>query len=419
MSDVAVVGAGAVGTAIALALSTDHTVVVIDSGDTSLRGASGHSPGYITHLLDSEYASELAELSSRVLVRMTAGDDQAFTRLGSVELAVSAGGAELVADRARRARTYGLTCRSLDARELAQTITAPLDLDRVHTAVHYPADAIATGQRLCARLRERAEGNGVRFRWQTHVTSLRETGRRVAVETDTGRITADHVVVCTGSWTPELLSEHETLAPLAAIRHPFIHGRTGLPDPGQQPFFRLPELRTYGGWDGRGWCLGTRAHHMRLADPGSLPRAEVPWDGAFEPDIANLAYLFSDAGALTISDGVDGIFPATPDGLPYVGPLRPDGPITIAVGSLITHTGAVAAIVASLLRGGVTPVSIAELAPDRFDHLTTDQALARCLHTYNGYAQQTAPVLIQQSTQRRDQSRNQPSYASARPEGGS
>lgn len=65
---------------------------------------------------------------------------------------------------------------------------------------------------LLATLKHECERRGVDFRTDTAVTGVRtDDGRAVGVDTEYGRVDADHVVVAAGSATPALVDDHVEL----------------------------------------------------------------------------------------------------------------------------------------------------------------------------------------------------------------
>jgi len=84
-------------------------------------------------------------------------------------------------------------------------------------AVYFPKDAHFTPDRYLAALQSQCEKLGVHFKWDTEVTGLEtERGTITAVETLHGEFLADEVVLCGGSWSPQLVCELGLKIPIQA-----------------------------------------------------------------------------------------------------------------------------------------------------------------------------------------------------------
>lgn len=73
-------------------------------------------------------------------------------------------------------------------------------------AIHYSADETGDAHRFCDALAEQARLRGVNFTFGTTVSRFEVgSGRIVAVQTDKGRVVAEHYVVAAGSYSTQLL----------------------------------------------------------------------------------------------------------------------------------------------------------------------------------------------------------------------
>ncbi|MBI1737344.1 MAG: FAD-dependent oxidoreductase [Candidatus Rokubacteria bacterium] len=231
-------------------------------------------------------------------------------------------------------------------------------------AVLFPDDAHVTPDRFVRGLARVAEGLGVTIRTHAEVLGFRTGGRRIrAVETTTGDVACDEVVLATGSWSPALGRALDLTLPIQPAKGYSVTYE----QPADGP--RLPMLlvesrvavtpmRTErGGWLRFGGTLElagldlsinrrrveaiTRGARQHLNLPADLPLVEI-WRG---------------------------LRPCTPDGLPMIGRTRRWENLVVATGhamiglSLGPVTGS---LVAELLAGQPPSIDLAPLDPDRF-----------------------------------------------------
>lgn len=283
-------------------------------------------------------------------------DDSSFEVVGA--LVVGADEAELeaayrrVRNRAAHAPAAGQVSR-LDpdqARELFPALAPELG------AVHVSGGGRVDGRRLRQALLTAAKSRGVeQIEGRAEVTE-----RGVVVEGQPHH--ADKVVVAAGAWSPEVV------APLG-VRLPVA------PQRGQISHFELP------GTDTTAWpvVLPPSSHYL-LAFPGSRVVA-----GATRETGSGFDYRVTAAGqhevlthALSVAPGLAdatlletrvGFRPASPDGLPLLGPLEEHPDVLVATGfgpSGLTVAPFAGALVASIALSEEPPADISPLRPGRF-----------------------------------------------------
>lgn len=218
--DAVVIGAGALGAAIAyFATAAGLSVEVIERG-TILSGTTSACEGNLL-VSDKEAGPELdlALLSNRLWREDLAEHGELWefeTKGGLVVAADEAGAAALAA---------------LSARQRAAGIDVELvPLDEVHTyephltrdlggAAFYPQDCQVQPMLMAAHLLRMARERGARVRTGTSVTGfLRDGDRVVGVRTDRGEIRAGQVVNAAGTWAGEI-------AALAGVEVPVLPRR--------------------------------------------------------------------------------------------------------------------------------------------------------------------------------------------------
>jgi len=222
--DVAVVGAGVVGAAVALAAARRGlSVVVLDRGPVA-GGTTGAGEGNLL-VSDKEPGPELdlallslrlwAEVSEHV-VSATGGGFEFEPKGG---LVVSADTAALPAlhDLAARQRAAGVDAIEVRATEL-RTHEPHLAPD-LAGGVLYPQDSQVQPMLAAARMLQAARRLGARIRTREAVTGFLRSGDRVVgVRTASGDVAAGAVVNAAGTWSGEV-------AALAGIELPILPRR--------------------------------------------------------------------------------------------------------------------------------------------------------------------------------------------------
>ena len=224
----------------------------------------------------------------------------------------------------------------------------------------YEGDAHLRPDRLMSELRRVLVGLGVEVRENTPVTGFRvSNGTATAVETATGDIPADAVVVATGAWTPQL---NRALG----AKVPILPGKgysLTMPRPAVCPTYPLifEEHRVAVTPFASGYRLGSTMEFAGYDD--TLNRARL----GILTDAAKL-YL-RDPLAEPVQEEWWGWRPMTPDGLPVIDRAPAAGNVLIAAGhnmlglSMAPATGK---LVAEMLAGGPTHVDAAPYTLSRF-----------------------------------------------------
>jgi glycine oxidase len=347
--DVAVVGAGAVGCAVAWRLAQGGLSVVLvertrPGAEASSAAAGllasqheGSKDGPFFRLLRrsermwGEFARELAEAGA---------PDMGYRASGAVDVAFDEGEAAVLAGRLSWQRQAGLAVELLEAPELLARFAALAP--QIQQALWYPEAAQVDAQRLCASLWAAARSAGVRW-LEGEARSLLLRGGRLAGLTVDGRpLEAEAVIVAAGAFGA--LIEGVGLAP-AALR----------PIRGQLVCFELEppfEAAVFGA----GGYLAPKPDGRVLAgstmeDVGFDKRVTAAGVQSILERAARLCPRLATApvGALWA-----GLRPATPDGLPALGPVPGMPGLHLAAGHLrngILLTPVTAELLAASVRG--------------------------------------------------------------------
>jgi D-hydroxyproline dehydrogenase subunit beta len=207
--DVAVVGAGVVGAACALALARDGARVLLCDRGPVAGGTSSACEGNVL-AWDKELDRELplalrsAELWARLAAELP--DPFEYDRKGSVVVAETPGELEATWARAEALAPLGVAGVPLDAAALRAE--EPQCAEDLPGGVLYPGDAQLEPRLATLALARAAVAAGAELRTDLAVEGLArgDDGRVTALRTPDGERPCGAVVVAAGVWTPQLLA---------------------------------------------------------------------------------------------------------------------------------------------------------------------------------------------------------------------
>jgi D-amino-acid dehydrogenase len=331
--DVAVVGGGLVGSALAYELVTRGAdTVLIDRGDPGRATDAGagilspethQDPDPDTFTLGMAAAHHYPELVGRLAA--DGEDDPGFAVTGSMLVAERPGDDETMERAAQliARRTPGLV-EPISPDEALRHFPP---LGRVRRALYSPAGRRVDGRVLTAALRRAAVARGLRVLDAGVTSVLLDPARSVTtgVATTEGPISAGAVAVCGGAWSPSLAEALGVHLPVQPLKGQIVH--LSLPDTDSRAWSIVqPVLGFYlVPWpDGRVACGGTME-----ADAGFDAR----------PTAEGLHQLLREGlrtapglGPATVVETRVGLRPSTPDGHPVVGRLPGWGNAYVATG---------------------------------------------------------------------------------------
>ena len=370
-SDVVVVGAGAVGLAVAWrAAQRGLRVTVLERADAPGAGASAVAAGMLAPISET-IATELPLMRLGLAgvdaypgfveeLGDASGMDPGYRRCGTLLAARDGDEAEALGRELELRESLGLAVyrlRSSEARRLEPALAPALRL-----ALEIPDDHAIDPRKLSAALARALTTAGGKLRTGAVVGEVTVTDGRVRGVRLTGgeRLHAEHVVVAAGAWT-------EAVRGVPAGARVPIHPVKGqilrLHDPAG-PGLLTRVLRMTGGYmvprgDGR-YVLGATMEERGFD-------TTVTAGGAFEL-LRNAFELLPSVTELVIDELSAGLRPATPDNAPAIGPGSIPG-LHWAVGHYrhgILLTPITAELVAGALSGDRADAIPDEFAPTRF-----------------------------------------------------
>jgi glycine/D-amino acid oxidase-like deaminating enzyme len=331
-ADIAVIGGGITGAAVAWRFAAAGARVVVVESDRIGHGSTAASTALLMQEPDEDFAIlarkygnararriwQLSRDATRELIRTVRrlGIRCELTQQDSVYYARTNDDVRRLRDEHRRRRAAGVGGRWLDGRAVAPVVgfDAP-------AAIRTHGNAQVNPFAACGGLMRAAAAEGARIFERSQVVATRASKRGAIVETERGAIRADQVVVATGYATPyfkplearfRMLNTYVIATrPLAASERRRIGLRPVMLWDSGRPYY-------YARWT---------PDHRLLLGGGDRPKvAEAGRAAALEDGARRVRDHF--VGIYPALAGVDmeyrweGLFATTPDGLPYVGPHR-------------------------------------------------------------------------------------------------
>jgi glycine/D-amino acid oxidase-like deaminating enzyme len=375
-ADVAVVGAGIAGSAVARELAVRGVgVVLIDRAGVS-EGTTGRGEGNVLASdKDTGPELDLTRHGLRVYEELEArlGQEARIRRKGALIVHPEAATWASEPARLQRLRAAGVSGELLDA-DAVRAAEPALD-GALLGASWFPADLQCDPARIARALVQEAVAAGAELRLGCTVGSIAvERGRVTGVATPEGFLTADAVVLAAGPWSASLAQGAGLPLPLEPRKGQLVRLRAPRPD-----------LIRHKVVDGS--YLGS----VLSGDAGLQVSTvvETTWEGdvlvgssrerrgfdlsvdraVSEAMLARAARLFGVLAALEVGDAWSGLRPWLPDHRPAIGPSSAVAGLWLATG----HEGAGVALgpvtgvlVAQAYCGERPLMDLAPFAPDRF-----------------------------------------------------
>jgi glycine oxidase len=364
-TDVAIIGGGVIGCAIAYYLSRLGIRSTVFERDRLGCGASGATAGLVTPLQHVNHANPALfalgmrsfELFPGLAAELReAGIDPLFRQCGVVKLALTAEEARVLKDNLSWQGELGLGVRWLNYQEV-------LDLEpqvnpQVLGGVLSPLEGHVTGQRLVDALAHAASQRGAMFLEGTEVVELEAEGNRViGVRTASESFHAGHTVLAAGPWTGLARRWIPATIPVRPVK-------------GQRLLLRkkgfLPRVVVHS-------FNGT----ITPQSDGSVLVGATRHEGTFDHDITvdAIAWIVANA-ALSVPALKDarlvearaGVRPGSPDDVPIIGPIPAWDGLSIATGHDgcgIMLSAGTAELMASYISKG-DPRPLEPFSPSRF-----------------------------------------------------
>ena len=396
-TDIAVIGAGALGLSTALHCALrGRSVVVVDRAAAGSQ-ASGRAAGL--------FKSVQADQARTLLARRSIERAARFEEWAGVPLAVQQTGSFLVARTAKhqaflraelaQSRQWGVDVREADTAELAERAVyyQPSGSER---AVWCPEDMyIEEPGSLIQAYLSACRLHGVEILESEPATAVLTSGRRVTgLETASRRIAAGIVVDAAGAWARQVGELAQARIPVAPVRHQLFITEPSDSIEAAGPIIRVIDAATYLR-PARG---GLMMFGVFEADPLALDPRRQPASFTTDDVPLDLGQLQKLAGQVTaevplvhgaqVAEHRGGLFTMSPDGRFLAGPVSDVPGLWVASGcngSGFSSSPAIGELLAAGITGDAAPSSPVGFSPDRFGPLTDEVLVERGTWQYAHY----------------------------------
>ena len=363
--EVLVIGAGAVGCALAynLAAKGRRNVLVVDR-DAIGEGSTGRCAGGVRQQFSTEVNIRIGMLSVRILERFQelTGQTADFKQIGYLLVAPDPEAmSDLRTNLALQHEVGVADVREVGVDEIARLVPG-LRVDDLAGGTFCPTDGIAGPSELTQGYAHAARKQGVKFFEGLEVTGLERRGRAWRVQTPRGEIRANAVVLCAGAWSARLGEMAGISVPVTPYRRhifvtkPFkgITRQTPMTVDYRTSFYFHPE--------GDGVLLG-------MSDPAEPPsfRTDVDWD-FLDHLVEHATERFPGLETAEIMTGWAGLYEVTPDHQAIIGESDQAG-LWLACGFSghgFMQAPAVGDLCSDMMLGRDPAFSLAALRPSRF-----------------------------------------------------
>lgn len=369
-----IVGGGAIGCAIAWALTREGVgdCVVLEKSAIT-HGSTWHAAGLIGQYRSRQDLTRIMQSSVALYDELQAEEPIDWRPVGSLRIASSPARWREYQAAAPIAQRYGVDFSLLSPEEAKQRFPY-LSLDGVVGAAFVARDGYVDPTTLTMAYARRARAGGARILEGVTVTGFdHRDGQVHAVMTSAGRIACDILVLAPGVWARAIGRMLGIDLPAAAIEHQYAVTQKRSDMPRDLPALRDPDLNFYlkpevGGFAIGGWENDTVAVHDSNM-PISFGRELLPERlDRITPLLEAAIHRIPTVGELGLRQIINGPIPVTPDGEPILGPAPGFANAHLAIGftSGIAASGGAGRALARWIVNGKPDFPLPSLDPLRF-----------------------------------------------------
>jgi glycine/D-amino acid oxidase-like deaminating enzyme len=202
--DVAIVGAGIIGTVSAYELAPDHDVVVVDKGQVAAE-TTGRASGIVSTVASYHAYPDMAKHVMSFYRDFDGTGKFSFTQRERIQLTPPEM-EETTRERAKESAENGFSTRFLENDELEEKYPDIFDLEGYVGGAEYEDTGWVDPYTLTMELKNEAEDRGAEFRTGVEVEEVTvDDGAVTGLQTENGDIQANDVIVAAGWWTRSLL----------------------------------------------------------------------------------------------------------------------------------------------------------------------------------------------------------------------
>jgi glycine/D-amino acid oxidase-like deaminating enzyme len=384
---IVVIGGGVVGCSVAWHLAERNLgEVLLIERDRIGSGTTWHSAGNLTWRPGARFdAAVLYAFDTIRRLTEETGQETGWLKTGRLFLAHGPAAIQRLEKNQAQAAESGVESRMIEAKEAAR-LHPLLDPGAITAAWFNPLSGRVNPADLTAAYAKGARSRGARIMENRKATGLSlRNGRVVAVETESGPMETDEVVVAAGLWSRGLLAPMGIHLAQWACEHFYVIADVTPQLARETVSFVAPEDLIYGREEVGGMLVGFFDEKAKTIDAAALPEPfsftllPPDWD-KIAPYFEKAAAIFPSLATAPIRHFVNGPESFTPDDVPLIGPAPGvDGlHICTALNSAgVTWSAAAGHMVADLIAGSEPRFDPTLFAPGRFGDRAKDTAWLR------------------------------------------
>jgi len=294
---VAIVGGGIIGSSIAYHLTREGEtdVVVIERGRLT-NGTTWHAAGLVSQVRGTHALTALSRINAETYERLPTetGVETGLRRVGALTVARTEARMQEIMYGVSMARDVGVDVEVLEAPAVKDLWPAAV-VDDLVGAVLFPTDGTVNPGDAAVAFAKGAIDRGARYVPETEVTGFRfdaAGARVVGLDTSSGRIEAETVVLAAGLWTGELARTAGASVALYPAEHVWVMTEEAQGAREEGPFLRDLDAYLYiRHYRGR-YLIGAFEPNGKPKRPG-----DIPTDGfaEFGPDWDHFAPVLEGA----------------------------------------------------------------------------------------------------------------------------
>jgi len=361
---VVVIGAGVIGAAIADALAVRGVRVTVIDMRAPGRGATQASAGLLAPFIEAHDEGPLLDLAVRSLaqyeafvggLRERSGCAVEYARTGTLEVAFTDDESHRLRAAERVLDGRGVPFDRIDGSKIRHL--EPAVSEAAVAGLLIPAHGFVGAGSLMKTLLESARIAGASFEQPVEAVRIDPSADRVDVVAGNRSYTADWVVVASGSWSSRVRVTGASTPVVRPIRGQLLHLNWTGPRPSRSVWgaacYTVP------------WSDGSLLVGATVEDVGFDERSTVAGVSQLTNAVRRLLPGSDQAAVHAIRVGLR---PATPDGLPWIGPLSAAPRVVMATGHYrngVLLAPLTADLVARLIVLGQSDPALAVTSPDR------------------------------------------------------
>ncbi|MSO29968.1 MAG: glycine oxidase ThiO [Acidobacteria bacterium] len=362
--DVAIVGAGVIGEAIAYELSArGASVTLLDARGAGL-GSTQAAAGMLVPFIEG-FGRPLLPMAARSLgmydefidrLSRDTGLGVGYRRTGSLQVATADESVEALDAVAASARAAGINCQRLDARETLEA--EPQLTPEVIAGLLIPDHGFVVAGDLSGALAAAARKHGARVMVPARARRISPNNGRIDVDLENDRVTARQVVVAAGAWSGQIQIDGVPSLPVRPVRGQLL----------QLTWSGSPLQRI--AWGSRCYVVPSGPNTLLVGATVEEAGFDERATAAGVRDLLDSACdLVPHAWQATFTAARVGLRPASPDEMPIIGRSRKIPGVVYATGHFrngILLAPLTARLVADLVLDNREDPLLVDTSPQRF-----------------------------------------------------